>query len=50
MGKVKHLMQEDMVNDIYTVVPNHLNEEMHEEMIKIRQQVTAIKLILEECK
>ena len=50
MEKVKHLMREDLVNDIYTIVPNHLEKEMYEEIIKLKKQVTAIKLILEECK
>jgi hypothetical protein len=52
MSKIKSLMQEDLVNGLYFLdknQPTHLEKEMHEEMIKLRQQVTTIKKILEEC-
>ena len=53
MGKIKHLAHEELVNGIYTMdnrpMASHLEKEMHEEMIKLRQQVTTIKKILEEC-
>ena len=48
MGNVKHLMQEDLMDK--GPLSSRLEREMYEEMIKLRQQVTSIKIILEECK
>ena len=48
MGNVKHLMQEDLMDK--RPLSSHLEKEMYEEMIKLRKQVTSIKIILEECK
>ena len=52
MNKIKSLVQEDLVNGLHFLdehQPTHLEKEMHEEMIKLRQQITTIKKILEEC-
>ena len=48
MGKVKQLLHEDISKMVPT--PSHLEQEMHEELIKVRKQITTIKKILEECK
>ena len=52
MSKIKSLVQKDLVNGLHFLdkhQPTHLEKEMHEEMIKLRQQITTIKKILEEC-
>ena len=48
MGKVKQLLYDSFIDDKLT--SNHLEKEMYEEIMKLKKQVTAIKLILEECK
>ena len=48
MGKVKQFFVEFLSDEV--PVPSHLEKEMYEEIVKLKKQVTAIKLILEECK
>lgn len=47
MGVIKHLMQE---NNNKHSTPSHLEKEMYEEIIMLKEQITKIHKILEECK
>ena len=51
MGRIKRRMQEDLINGIYSFDnSSRFENKMHKDMINTRKQITAIKLILEECK
>ena len=48
MGQVKQQLLESLTDE--RRIPSHLEKEMYEELLKLKKQVTAIKIILEECK
>ena len=48
MNQVKQRLFESLTDERGT--PSHLEKEMYEEIVKLKKQVNAIKIILEECK
>ena len=48
MSQVKQQLFKSLMNEKGT--PSHLEQEMYEEIVKLKKQVNAIKIILEECK
>tara|TARA_Y100000034_G_scaffold119673_1_gene161700 strand:- start:322 stop:468 length:147 start_codon:yes stop_codon:yes gene_type:complete len=48
MGQVKQQLLESLTDE--RAMPSHLEKEMYQEIVKLKKQVNAIKIILEECK
>ena len=48
MGQVKHQLLESLTDK--RGIPSHVEKEMYQEIVKLKKQVNAIKIILEECK